>query len=165
AKATSMRTESDGSGNGYDLRENAVNGVGMDKGNLQAEQADARNRGDQLHHVGGEALECETDVVDLVGEMMNARAAPGEEAADRRVLVRWCEQLDPAASDEDGCRLATLLGDDLAVLEGGPEGADVRLDGRVEIGNGDADVMKPSGVHAFDATAPRPGRAAAGSRR
>ena len=34
---------------------------------------------------------------------------------------------------------------------------DVRLDGRVEIGNGDADVMKAPGVHAVDATARRPG--------
>ena len=96
---------------------------------------------------------------------MNAGAAPGEEAADRRVLVRRRKQLDPAASDEDGRRLDTLLGDDLAVLEGGAEGADVRLDGHVEIGNGDTDVMKAPGVHVFDATARRPGPAAAGSHR
>ena len=42
-------------GNGYDLRENAVDGVGMDKGNLQAEQADARDGVDQLDAVGSEA--------------------------------------------------------------------------------------------------------------
>ena len=110
AKATSMRTESDDSGNGYDLRENAVNGVGMDKGDLQAEQADARDGVDQLDAVGSEARESEPDVVDLVGEMVNAGAPPREEAAHRRVLVRWCEQLDPAAADEDGRRLDTLLG-------------------------------------------------------
>ena len=96
---------------------------------------------------------------------MNAGAAPREEAADRRVLVRRREQLDPAAADEDGRSLDALLGDELAVLEGGAEGADVRLDGLVEVGNGDADVMKAPGVHACDATARRPGRAAAGWRR
>jgi len=165
AKATSMRTESDGSGNGYDLRENAVNGVGMDKGDLQAEEADARNRVDQLDAVGSEALQGETDIVDLVGEMMNTGSAPGEKAADRRVLVRRRKQLDPAASDEDGRRLNALLGDDFAVLKGGAEGAEVRLDGHVEVGNGDTDVMKARGVHVFDATARRPARAAAGWRR
>ncbi len=34
AKATSMRTESGASGNGYDLRENAMGGVGVDKSDL-----------------------------------------------------------------------------------------------------------------------------------
>ena len=48
AKATSMRTESGESGNGYDLREDAVDGVGMDKGNLQAEEAASGRGVDQL---------------------------------------------------------------------------------------------------------------------
>src|SRR4051812_45336033 len=78
AKATSMRTESAGSGNGYDLREDAVDGVGMDKGDLQAEQADAWDGVDQLDAVGGKAVEGETDVVDLVGEVVDARPALGE---------------------------------------------------------------------------------------
>ena len=47
---------------------------------------------------------------------------------------RRCEQLDPAAADEHGRRLDALLGDDLAVLEGGAEQARVRLDGLVEVG-------------------------------
>jgi len=48
AKATSIRTESGVSGNGYDLRENAVDGVGVDKGDLQAEEANVRDSVDQL---------------------------------------------------------------------------------------------------------------------
>ena len=107
----------------------------------------------------------EADVVDLVREVVNAGASPREEASDRRVLVRWRQQLDAAGADEDGRSLDALLGDELAVLEGGAEGADVRLDGLVEIGNGDADMMKAPGVHACDATARRPGPAAAGWRR
>ena len=53
---------------------------------------------------------------------MNAGAAPREEAAHRGVLAGRREQLDPAAADEDGRGLDTLLGDELAVLEGGAEG-------------------------------------------
>ena len=60
---------------------------------------------------------------------MDAGATPREEASHRGVLARWCEQLDPAAADEDGRRLDTLVGDGLAVLEGGPEDARVGLDG------------------------------------
>src|SRR5262245_13613366 len=100
-KATSMRTESGDSGNGHDLRENAVDGVGMDKGNLHAEHAHARDDVDQLDAVGCKALEREGDVVDLVGEMVDTGAAVHEEAADGSVVVRRREQLDPAAADED----------------------------------------------------------------
>ena len=44
-KATSIRTDSGVSGNGYHLRENTVDGVGMDKGDLQAEQSLAGEQG------------------------------------------------------------------------------------------------------------------------
>jgi hypothetical protein len=165
AKATSMRTESDGSGNGHNLREDAVDGVGMDKGNLQAEQANARDGIDQLDAVGSETLQDEVDVVDLVSEMMNAGATPREKASHRGVVAYRREQLDPAAPDEDRRSFDTLLGDDLAVLEGGPEEAGIGLDGLVEIGNGDPDVMDAPEVHACDATARRHARAAAGWRR
>ncbi len=165
AKATSMRTESDGSGNGYDLRENAVNGVGMDKGDLQTEQADARDGVDELDAVGGEARENRPHVVDLVREVVNAGASPREEASHGRVLIRWCEQLDAAGADEDGRSLDTLLGDPVAVLEDGAKGSDVRLDSFVEVEHGDSDVVKALGVHLCDATARRPGGAAAGRHR
>src|SRR4029078_10405949 len=101
-KASSMRTESDGSGNGYDLRENAENGVGMDKGDLQAEQADARDGVDQLDAVGGKAVESETDIVDLVGEVVDARPALGQKAPHGRVVARRHQKLDAAAADENG---------------------------------------------------------------
>jgi len=157
-----MRTESDGSGNGYDLRENAVNGVGMDKGDLQAEQADARDGVDELDAVGSKGRENRPDVVDLVREVVNAGASPREEASHRGVRLRWRQQLDATGADEDGRSLDALLGDQVAVLEGGTEGSGVRLDGLVEVEHGDADVMEALGVHACDATARRPGRAAAG---
>jgi len=114
----------------------------MDKGDLQAEQADARDGVDELDAVGGEGREYRPDVVDLVREVVNAGASPLEEAAYRRIPVRWCEQLDAAGADEDGRRLDTLLGDQVAMLEGGAEGSGVRLDGPVEVEHGDADVMK-----------------------
>ena len=139
-----------------------MDGVGVDKGNLQAEHADPRDGVDQLDTVGRETCQRETDIVDLVRQVVNAWPAPREEASHRRVLAGWREQLDPAPADEDGRRLDTLLGDGFAVLEGGPEEADIGLDGLVEVGDSDADVMDAARVHARDATARRPAQAAAG---
>ena len=142
-KATSTRTESGESGNGYDLREDAVDGVGMDKGDLQAEEATARGDVDQLGALGRQLLERGADVVDLVGDVVDAGAALGEEAADRGVVPGRREQLEPGIADEDGGRLDALVGDELTVLDDATEQALVRRDALVEVGDGDADVMDP----------------------
>ena len=147
AKATSMRTESGESGNGYDLRENAVDGVGVDKSDLQAEQAATGSDVDQLRTGRGEIVECCRDVVHLVGDVMDAGAALGEEAPHRGVLAGRGEQLEPAPTDEYRGRLDTLVVNDLAVLERAAEEAGVGLDGFVEIDDGKADVVDTVRLH------------------
>jgi len=152
AKATSMRTESGDSGNGYDLRENAVDGVGVDKGDLQAEEAAAGNGVDQLGALRGEAVECGCDVFHLVCEVVDAGTAAGEEAADRGVLAGGSEQLDPACTDEHRGRLDSLVGDELTVLERSSEEAHIGGHGLVEVGDGKADVVDAARLHDSDAT-------------
>src|SRR5215204_7664154 len=80
SKQSSTRTES-ASVNGHHLCEDAVDGVGMDEGDLEAEEALARLRVDQLRTLGGEPAELCADVVDLVGDVVHARAARREELA------------------------------------------------------------------------------------
>ena len=115
-----MRTESGESGNGCDLRENAVQGVRVDKGDLQAEETDARNGVDQLHTGVGEVGECHADVSNLVRNVVDARPSLGKEAPDRSVLGKRGKELDPARADEQGCCLDTLVQDNVAVFERSP---------------------------------------------
>src|SRR4029079_7182081 len=94
SKASSMRIES--SDRAHHLGQDAVDGVGMDERDLQPEQPASRNLVDQLGFLVLEAGKGRSDVVDLVGDVVHARAALGEEAPDRRVVARRDEQLDPA---------------------------------------------------------------------
>ena len=137
----------------------------MDKGDLQAEEATPRGDVDQLGALGRQLLERGADVVDLVGDVMDAGAALGEEAADGGVVPGRREQLEPGVADEHGGRLDALLGDELAVLERPTEQALVRRDALVEVGDGDADVMDPSGLHDAMLLPGRRARAAPGRRR
>ena len=128
AKATSMRTDSGDSGNGDNLRENAVNGVGMDKGNLQTEEAATGDSVDQLGSRRCEIGQSIGDVVDLVRDVVHPGPALGEEPPNRRVLPRRREQLDPARAEDDGRRLDALVGENLTMLERPTEELGVRLD-------------------------------------
>src|ERR1700760_3881525 len=65
SKATSIRTRS--SATADQLREDAAGGVGVQEGDLQAEEARARLLVDQRRAVGGEAVELGGDVVGLEG--------------------------------------------------------------------------------------------------
>src|SRR4051795_12351630 len=97
SKAISMRTRS--SATADDLREHAVHGVGMDERDLQAEEPTPRRLVDQLRALGGELVDRRADVVDLVGDVVHAGPAVGEELTDRRVVAECGEQLDPAGAD------------------------------------------------------------------
>jgi len=147
-----MRTESGDSGNGYDLRENAVDGVGVDKGDLQAEEAAAGDGVDELDAFRGETVECDGDVVHLVREVVDAGATAGEKATDRGVLVGRGEQFDPARADEHRSGLDALVGDDLAVLERSFEETQIGSHGLVEVGDGKTDVVDAPRLHDSDAT-------------
>src|SRR3954454_6267045 len=95
---TSTRTRS-ASANGHHLREDSVNGFGMHDRHLHPEHAAPRLRVDQLHAFLRERRERGRHVVDLVGDVVHARPALGEETADGRVVPERGQQLDPALAD------------------------------------------------------------------
>ena len=156
-----MRTDSGDSGNGYDLRENAVDGVGMDKGNLQAEEAATGGDVDQLRSGCGELGQCDGDLVDLVSNVVHAGTTLREEPSHRSVFSGWREQLDPALAKHHRRRLDTLIEEGLSMLEAPAEKRGIGLDRIVEIGDGKTDVMDAERLHEPDATSRRAGAAAA----
>ena len=99
----------------------------------------------------GELGERRADVVHLVGDVVHARPALREEAADRRVLAERRQQLDAAVADPQQGRLDALLLDRGPVLEPPAEETLVRLHRLVQVRNGQADVVDPSCLHAVDA--------------
>src|SRR4029450_10146543 len=86
SKAISTTTRS--SGIGPQLREDAVDGVGMQERNLEAEEAAARLLVDELDSLGRQLVDRGAHVVDLVGDVVHARPALGQELADRRLLTQ-----------------------------------------------------------------------------
>ncbi len=120
----------------------------MDEGDLEAEQAATRLGVDQLGALPLEIGERRAHVRDLVGHVVHSRPPLREEAPDRRVLSRRCEELDAVGADEERRRLDTLLLDALAVLEDRAEQLRVRGYGLVEVCHGEPHVMDPPGAHA-----------------
>ena len=122
----------------------------MDERDLEPEHAAARLLVDQLGAARREIANRGADVVHLVGDVMDAGAAVGEELPHRRVVAQWMEQLDAAAADEDGCSLEALVLDEDAMLDPAAEEALVRGHGLVEVGDGQPDVMDPACLHGGD---------------
>src|SRR6185312_2268330 len=160
SKASSMRMDS--SGRGHHLREDAVDGVGMDERDLEAEQPRTRGLVDQLGAGLRETGERGTDVVDLVRDVVYAGPAAREEPADRGVGARRRDELDPVFPDEDRQCVDALVGHGRAALERCAEEPLVRGERLVEIGHGDPDMVDAADGHAADATSA--GRGARGSR-
>jgi len=132
------------------LRENAVDGIWMDECDLQPEHPLPRLGVDQLGAGGGEVAESLADVVDPVGDVMQAGAPLGEELAHRRVVAEGREELDPAVADAHGRRLDPLLLDARPMLDLSAEEALVRRHGLLEVGDGETDVMDPACLHGGD---------------
>src|SRR4026209_140355 len=115
SKPISMRTRS--SAIADDLREHAVYGVGMCERDLAPEEPAPGRLVDQLGALGGELVDRDTHVVDLVGDVVHAGTALGEELADGRVVAERREQLGPAGADSQRGRFDALVRHRLAVLE------------------------------------------------
>src|SRR2546423_3185062 len=130
-----------------ELREDAVDGVRMDEGDLEAVEALPRLLVDQLGPLVGKAGEGRAEVVDLVGHVVHAGATAGEELADGRVVAGRGEQLDATCADADRRGLDALVRDGLAVLELGPEEPRVGREGLVQIGDRDSEVVDPARRH------------------
>jgi len=128
-----------------------VNGFRVDEGDLEPEHALPRLGVDQLGTLGGELGERRVDVVHLVGDVVHARPALREEAADRRVLAERGHELDTTVADQQQGRLDALLLDRGPVLEPAAEETLVRLHRLVQVRDGQADMVDPSCLHVIDA--------------
>src|SRR5262245_38576029 len=145
SKPSSMRTRS--SANADDLREDAVDGVGMDERDLLAEEAPPRPLVDQLGTLGGELVECGADVVDLERDVVHPGTALREELADGRVLAERGQQLDAVGADPQRRRFHALLLDGLAVLELGAEEPLVGRERLVEVVDRNTEVVDAVRLH------------------
>src|SRR5262249_22329677 len=131
SNAISIRTRS--STTADHLREHPVEAVRVDERDFEAEQPAPGLLVDQLRTFLGELPDGLADVGDLVGNVVHAGPALGQELPDRRLLAERSEQLDAAGADAQGSGLHALVGDSLAMLDLGPEQALVGRDGLVEV--------------------------------
>src|SRR5262249_977839 len=150
SKAISTTTLS--SGIGHQLGEYAVDSMRVQERDLEAEQAAARLLVDELDSLRRQLVYRGAHVVDLVRDVVHPRPALGQELADRRLPAERGQQLDPTLAHFQRSRLDTLVEDGLAVLEARAEELLVRRHGLVEVLDGDAEMVNPTGSHAGDAT-------------
>ena len=129
----------------------------MHEGDLEAEQALARLRVDQLGTLPRETGERRPNVVDLVGDVVHAGAPLREELPDRRVVAERRQELDSAVAEAHRRRLDALVLHAGAMLERAAEEALVRTNGLVEVRDGNADVVDSPCFHPGDAIAGGPG--------
>jgi hypothetical protein len=113
----------------------------MNEGDLEAEHAAARRLVDQLGARVREMREGGADVIDLVGDVVHAWAARGEEPTHGRLVAERAQQLEPAFPDADGRGLDPLLLHTRAVLESGAEQPLVRVERAVEILDSETDMV------------------------
>jgi len=124
----------------------------MDERDLETEEPLARLGVDQLGAALRQLDDGGVDVGHLVRDVVHPGPALCEEAADRGVAAERREQLDPAFADEHDRRLHALLLDGRATLELRTEEARVRVDGLVEVRDGDAEMVDAPRVHPRDAS-------------
>src|SRR5688500_5191148 len=93
SKASSSLTLS---GMSHHLREDAVDRVGMDEGDLVPTQAGPRLRVDHVSALLGELDDGSPDVVHLEGDVVHPRAPSGQESPDRSIGGERRDELDPA---------------------------------------------------------------------
>ena len=113
----------------------------MQEGDAAVTDADPRLAVDQLEPGAGELLQGRVDVVDRVGDVMQPGALAGEERADRGVGAKRAQQLHMPVPDVEQDRLDPLRLDRLAVRQGHLEARRVELERRVDVLDGDADVV------------------------
>jgi hypothetical protein len=150
SKAISTRTRSV-SLNRNHLRENAVDGIRVDEGDLEPEEPFTRTLVDEICTCTGEFRECGGKVAHLIGDVVHPRATLRQEAPHRCVLVERLEELDAAAADTHGRRADALIFDRRAVLDLGSEQPLVRLNRLVEVSHGHPEMVDTARVHARDA--------------
>src|SRR5207245_861373 len=101
----------------HQLCQNTTGRLRMDERHLEPEEAPPRYFVDQLSALGAQAAELGAEIVDVEGDVVQARPALGEELPDRRLGPEGPEQLDPAPTHMQRRCLDALLLDGLAMLE------------------------------------------------
>ncbi len=127
----------------------------MHEGHLEPEQARTRPFVDQLGARARKLGQRGLEIAHLVRNVMHARAALREEAADRCVFSECLEQLDPAVADSQRRGAHTLIVNCRLVLDLGAEEAFVGLEGGIEIFDRHSEMMNAARLHAGDATQSR----------
>lgn len=127
-----------------------MDGIRVHERDLEAEQAPTGHAVDELRAGGLELVERGEKIRGLERNVVYARPASCEEAADRRIVGRRGDELDATLPDQNRSRLYTLLHERLPVLEPRLEEALVRRDRLVEIRHCDAEVVDTT--HAADST-------------
>src|SRR6266571_4362137 len=89
----------------------------MDERHFEPEKTRPRAFVDQFGTGARELRQRRVEVVHLVGDMVHPGSSLREEAADRRVLAEWLEQLDSTLADADRRRADALILDRRAVLD------------------------------------------------
>ncbi len=102
---------------------------------------DPRALVDQPHARAGKVLERRLDVIDPVGDVVQSRSPAVEELPHRRVGSERAQQLHVAVADIEQHGLDALLTDRLAVDQRHPQAVAIERDRRLEIIDGDADVV------------------------
>src|SRR5712691_970405 len=149
SKPISMRTRSVGRRN--HLRQDPVDRIRMDEGDLEAEESFARLLVDQIGAGACETRDRLLHVRDFVGDVVHSRPALGDEAADGRIFGERLEQLHASTSDADGSSLDALVRDGGAVFDLRAEQSLVGRERGVEILHGDAEMVNARRVHPRDA--------------
>ena len=124
----------------------------MDKGNFEAEQPLARSLVDQVRTRTRELRKRGVQVAHLERNVVHARAALGEEAADRGIGAKRLEQFNATVTDAERRRADTLLFDCRAVLDLRAEEALVRRECGVEVVDRHAEMVDPPRLHPGEAT-------------
>ena len=130
------------------LREDAVNGVGMDERDLEPEEPARAAPGRSAPRPAPRAREARRR---RRRPRRRRGACPGplrEESADGRVLAERGEQLDPSGADEHCGGLDALIGHRGAMLQLGAEEPRVGRDRLVEVRDGDAEMVDAARGHA-----------------
>lgn len=102
----------------------------------------------QANTLGLQVIEGGIDVGDGVGNMVHTLAARTDELADRRIPAERLQQLNMGASDGNHRLLNSLALDDLSMNRLHPVLAPVLGQGRVQIANGDPDMVDIDEEHA-----------------
>ena len=123
----------------------------MDERDLEPEETLSGRGVDQVGAGVRELGKRRTKVGDLVGDVMHAGAALGEEPPDRSVFCQRLEQLDAPVADPQRGSSDALVVDGRPMLDPRPEEPLVGAQRLVEVLDRDTQVMDPPRLHPREA--------------